>query len=79
MKYLEKKDVSKKDLINRILNRTQSGGILLFHNDTQYTLSALPEILEQLSARGFCFVPVSELIYSDNFEINAQGIQVKKH
>ena len=74
-----KKDVSKKDLINRILNRTQSGGILLFHNDTQYTLAALPEILEQLSARGFCFVPVSELIYPDNFEINAQGIQVKKH
>ena len=74
-----KKDISKKDLINRILNRTQSGGILLFHNDTQYTLEALPEILEQLSARGFCFVPVSELIYQDNYEMNAQGIQVKKH
>lgn len=74
-----KKDITKKDLVNRILNRTQSGGILLFHNDTQYTLEALPEILEQLSARGFSFVTVSDLIYQDNYEINAQGIQVKKH
>lgn len=74
-----KKDVSKQELINRILNKSQSGGILLFHNDTQHTLSALPEILEQLLTRGFRFVPVSELIYQDNYEINAQGIQVKRH
>lgn len=74
-----KKDVSKQELINRILNRASSGGILLFHNDTQHTVSALPEILEQLINRGFQFVPVSELIYQDNYEINAQGIQVKKH
>lgn len=73
-----KKDVSKTELINRILNGADSGGILLFHNDTQYTVAALPEILEQLTSRGFQFVPVSDLIYHENYEINAQGIQVKK-
>ncbi len=74
-----KQDVSKQALINRILNGAASGGILLFHNDTQHTVAALPEILERLTGRGFKFVPVSELIYQENYVINSQGIQVKKH
>lgn len=39
------------------------------------TTEALPQILTELKSRGFEFVPVSELIYSDNYTIDANGEQ----
>lgn len=74
-----KQDTTRSELIRRVLNRAQSGGIVLFHNDTAHTVSALEEIFTRLQERGFTFVPVSELIYRDGYTINSQGIQVKKH
>ncbi len=49
---------------------------MLFHNDLQNTTEALPQILEQLKQKGFEFIPVSELIYTDNYTIDSNGMQV---
>lgn len=64
--------------INQVLNHKhlQNGSILLFHNDAKYTPEALGPILEGLQAKGFEIVPISELIYRDNFEMNHEGRQV---
>lgn len=54
----------------------KSGSIVLFHNDLENTTEALPQVLEQLTQKGFEFVPVSELIYTDNYTIDPNGMQV---
>lgn len=54
----------------------KSGSIVLFHNDLENTTEALPQVLEQLSQKGFEFVPVSELIYTENYTIDPNGMQV---
>lgn len=42
-----------------------NGDILLFHEDYKQTVSALPDILDNLIARGFKFVTISEIINND--------------
>ncbi|MBQ4165381.1 MAG: hypothetical protein IJD85_03575 [Oscillospiraceae bacterium] len=54
---------------------TKSGSILLFHNDLKNTTEALPELLKQLKDKGFEFVTVSDLVYDDNYTIDANGTQ----
>ena len=60
----------------RILKGAQSGSILLFHNDLENTTKALPDILKSLKSQGYEFVRVDELIYSDNYTIDAAGKQI---
>lgn len=62
---------------SRVLDKTKSGSIILFHNAAAQTPSALPGIIEGLKAKGFSFLPVSELIYKDNFSIAHDGTQIK--
>jgi peptidoglycan-N-acetylglucosamine deacetylase len=73
-----KKDMSKQAILDRILKRTKPGAIILFHNDTQYTVELLPQIISELKAKGLGFVPVSELIVKDNYYIDDQGRQQKR-
>lgn len=63
------------DIEKRILKNAKSGSILLFHNDLENTTEALPVILEQLKQGGYEFVTVSDLIYHDNYTIDANGEQ----
>lgn len=59
-----------------MVNGTESGSILLFHNDLDNTTQALPVLLKQLEEKGFEFVTVSELIYPDNYTLDATGKQI---
>jgi len=65
-------------IVKRVLDKTQSGSILLFHNAAEQTPSALPTLIEGLLAKGFTFAPISELIYREGFEIDHAGRQIKK-
>jgi len=74
-----KPEITPESIISRVINKTKPGSILLFHNDTKHTAEVLPVILQQLKSKGFTFVPVSELIYRDNFFIDHDGTQrIKK-
>jgi len=64
--------------MQRIRNRIRPGSIILFHNDTPHTASLLPDIIENLKEMGFEFLPVSEMIMRENYEINHEGRQIKK-
>lgn len=63
------------EIQRRILKNAKSGSILLFHNDLENTTKALPMILQQLKNSGYKFVTVSDLIYHDNYTIDANGVQ----
>ncbi|MBS7315048.1 MAG: polysaccharide deacetylase family protein [Clostridiaceae bacterium] len=65
-------------IVKRVLEKTKSGSIILFHNAAAQTPAALPAILDGLIARGFTFAPVSELIYKDGFYMDHTGMQVKE-
>lgn len=63
-------------ITERIMENTVSGSILLFHNDLENTAQALPELLMGLRQKGFSFAKVSDLIYTDNYHIDNNGIQI---
>lgn len=63
---------------NRIIKKTKEGSILLFHNTAKYTPENLPKIIYELKRQGYTFVTVSDLIYKNNFYIDAQGKQISK-
>lgn len=60
----------------KVLKNVKSGSILLFHNDLENTTEALPDILKDLKSQGYEPVTVKELIYPDNYTIDANGRQI---
>ena len=60
----------------RILDKTQSGSILLFHNDLKNTAEALPSLLTELKQKGFEFVTLEELVYRDGYTVDETGKQI---
>lgn len=70
------KKPSAEQIKKRVLKNVKSGSIVLFHNDLENTTDALPDILKTLKSQGYEFVRVSELIYDDNFTIDANGKQI---
>lgn len=75
---LDWKGISGSEITSRVVSRVKEGSIVLFHNNSDHILDALPSILEFLKARGYKFCTVSELIYKDNYEIDNNGIQIPK-
>ena len=72
---LDWKDLSANDIAMRVISRVQSGSIILCHNNGAHTAEALPIILDTLKNKGYEFVPVGQLIYRDNFTVDANGRQ----
>jgi peptidoglycan/xylan/chitin deacetylase (PgdA/CDA1 family) len=75
---LDWKGLSASDITARIVPKAKSGDIVLCHNNSDHILDALPSILSGLKAKGFKFVTMSELVATENYSIDANGIQHKK-
>lgn len=73
---LDWKDLSKDQIINRVIPRVKSGSIVLFHNQGLHTADALQEIIRRLKDDGYTFVPIGELIYKENFYMAPDGTQI---
>ena len=54
----------------------QNGSIILMHNGAKYTAEALPKVIQGLKAEGYELVPISELIYRDNYHLDVTGRQI---
>ncbi len=67
---------SASDIKSRVLSKVQPGSIILFHNDGKHTPEALPEIIETLQGRGYTIVPVSQILFSGDYTIDATGAQI---
>ncbi len=64
------------EIYTRLTEKPENGSILLFHNGVKNTAPALRKVLEFYSNKGFQFVTVSELIYTDNYKIDHTGRQL---
>ncbi len=67
--------IPKDEIVKKVVSKVRNGSIILFHNDVENTPSALDEILTKLSADGWQFVSVEDLISKDNFTLNHEGRQ----
>ncbi len=63
------------DLIKRATSNVQPGDIILFHNDSQYIVDALPTILKTYREQGFTMIPCSEILLTGETTIDVQGKQ----
>lgn len=72
---LDWKGISAEEITSRVVSRAKEGSIVLFHNNSDHILEALPRILELLKARGYTFCSVGELIYKENYIIDNNGTQ----
>ncbi len=75
---LDWKGLNCDEMLERIIPKTKSGDILLFHNGTAHTSESLDKILTELKGKGFSFLKVSDLIYKDNYTIDHTGRQIKQ-
>ncbi len=65
------------EMCKRIKKNLRNGSIILMHNDTKHTAEGLQQIIDTIQGEGYEIVPLDELIYWDNYEINHEGRQVK--
>lgn len=73
---LDWKDLSATDIALRIVNNVKDGSIILCHNNGLHTAESLPLVLSTLKNKGYTFVTVEDLIYRENYVIDATGKQI---
>lgn len=73
---LDWKELGPESIIERVTKRIKPGSIVLFHNAAKDTPAALPVILERLQKEGYNIVPISQLIYKENFYVDHTGKQI---
>lgn len=70
------KELSAETEYNRVIKGVKPGSIVLFHN-AKNTPENLDRIIKELKDKGYEFKSVGEMIYSDNYTVDNQGIQHK--
>ena len=75
---LDWKGLSAKQIYDRVVPKAKSGDIVLFHNNSDHVLDALPMILTALKDQGFEFVAISSLVADKDYTVDSNGIQHKK-
>ncbi len=73
---LDWKDLSADEICSRVTSKVKPGSIVLFHNAALHTPEALPAIIECLQKDGYKIVPVSEIILTEDYTIDASGMQI---
>lgn len=56
-----------------------NGSIILCHNGAKYTAEALDTLIITLKDAGYQFVPVSELIYREQYYMDHEGRQISNN
>lgn len=72
---LDWKNKGAQDMISRCTKSVHGGDIVLFHNDSQYIVEALPSILEYYQNEGYTIVPISQLLLEGETWIDHAGEQ----
>ena len=75
---LDWKDYGAEDIVKRVTEHKAlgNGSIILCHNGAKYTKDALDTLITTLQDKGSEFVPISQLIYKDNYHLNHEGRQI---
>ncbi len=76
---LDWQNLTREEIVQRVNHRAHKGAIILFHNNGLYTADALPEIINYYQRHGYSILPISKLIYHQDFTIDPHsGAQVPK-
>lgn len=76
---LDWKDYGADNIIDTVLNHKElsNGAIILCHNGAKYTAEALEALITGLKEKGYEIVPISELIYKEDYHMDVTGKQIK--
>lgn len=76
---LDWKDYGVDDIISRVCSseHLENGAIILCHNGAKYTAQALDTMIKNLKEKGYELVPISQLIYKENYHMESDGTQVQ--
>ena len=71
-------EASAQERTQLLLDNVKDGTMVLLHDfyGNVNTLQALPAMIEGLKEQGYTFVPLSELIYKENYHMNHEGRQI---
>jgi len=74
---LDWKGLSANEILQRVKKDVVNGAIILMHNNSDHIVEALPLIINYLKSEGYKMVNMEDLVYSDNYTINNNGLQIK--
>ncbi len=74
---LDWKGLSANNISQRVLSRVKNGSIILMHNNSDNVLDGLRLILNRLKVQGYKVTSVGELVISENYTIDRNGVQHK--
>lgn len=66
------------EMIQKVMKKLQNGSILLLHLGAEHTTEALPVLIDSIKNAGYDILSVGELIYTENYYVDRQGVQHKK-
>lgn len=74
---LDWKNLGVQSILDTVLNHKHlgNGSIILCHNGADYTKDALDQLITGLKDAGYQLVPISRLIYTENYEMDHEGRQ----
>lgn len=75
---LDWKGLSANEILQRVKNGVHNGAIILFHNNSDHIVEALPMIISFLKQEGYSMVKLSDLVYDKDYLVDNNGIQKKK-
>jgi peptidoglycan/xylan/chitin deacetylase (PgdA/CDA1 family) len=75
---LDWKDYGVDSIIQTVIQHKHlgNGSIILCHNGAKYTAQALDTLITTLQDQGYELVPISQLIYRDNYHLDVEGRQI---
>lgn len=75
---LDWKNYGMQSILDTVLKHKnlEPGAIILCHNGAEYTAQALDALLAGLKEQGYEVVPISELIYKENYHMDHTGKQI---
>ena len=73
-----KDELSEADIVGRVVEGLHDGAIILCHNNGTHTAEAIDQILSAAEQKGYQVVPIGELIYTGEYEVDVQGGQTAK-
>ena len=75
---LDYKALTGEQMWERIEPNLENGSIILMHNGTENTANSLDMIITKIQNKGYKIVPVTELIYTEEYVIDNNGRQQKQ-
>ena len=67
------------EILSRVSKGVKNGSIILFHNNSDNILEALPLVIANLKNQGYKMVKLSDMVYTQNYTIDNNGVQHKSN